>query len=213
MSTIRVVLADPQPLVRRGFRSLLGTTPDIELVAEVGDGASAQNAVLRLHPDILITELKLPCLARLDLVRHLARQAPQTKTIILTGYHQDDLIFEALREGVYAYLLKDADDSSLLEALRLVAQGKRLLSPALVDTVLHQFQFLAQAQVRNAYNLTSHDLTLLRLLSQGVSSAQIAVEMHWSERTVKRRMDEIMSKLSAENRTHMVAEAVRRGLV
>ncbi len=209
----RVLVADSQPLARRGLAALLATCEDIELVGLEEDGAHALGAALRLKPHVLITELELSSMSGTALAGQVMRAEPNIRTMVLTGNGDRDAVFEALRVGVYAYVLKSCTDEALVQAIRLVRSGKRLLAPGLVDMVMQQFQVIAQRQVRNDYHLSDADVTLLRLLARGATGEQLAREMHWSDRTVKRRIDEIIVKMEAKNRLEMIAIAVRRGLV
>ncbi len=213
MDTVRVLIVDDHPMVRRGLRSLLSSYQDIQIVGEAEDGASAVEAAVALSPEIVLLDIQLPGADGVEVARQLARVAPTTKVIALTAYDDDKYVSNALRAGVFAYLLKSTSDEQVIEVVRSVHQGKRLLSPALMNQVLRQFQSLAASQAQHDSGLSDQDIRVLGLIAQGSTNEEIAKETHWSERTVKREIEQIVDKLGARNRAQAVAEAIRRGLV
>ena len=212
MDAIRVLIVDDHPMVRRGLKSLLSSYPDIVVVGEAGDGASALQAA-GLSPEVVLLDIQLPGLDGVEVARQLRRVMPAAKIIALTAYENEEYVLKAMRAGAYAYLLKSTSDETVIEAIRLVHQGKRILSPVLMDGVLRQFQTLAQTQARYESGLSEEDVRVLALIAQGATNEEIASETHWSERTVKREIEQIMSKLGARNRAQAAAEAIKRGLV
>ncbi len=212
MDAIRVLIVDDHPMVRRGLKSLLSSYPDIVVVGEAGDGASALQAA-GLSPEVILLDIQLPGLDGVEVARQLRRVIPAAKIIALTAYENEEYVLKAMRAGAYAYLLKSTSDETVIEAIRLVHQGKRILSPTLMDGVLRQFQTLAQTQARYESGLSEEDVRVLALIAQGATNEEIASETHWSERTVKREIEQIMSKLGARNRAQAAAEAIKRGLV
>ncbi len=212
MDAIRVLIVDDHPMVRRGLKSLLSSYPDIVVVGEAGDGASALQAA-GLSPEVILLDIQLPGLDGVEVARQLRRVIPAAKIIALTAYENEEYVLKAMRAGAYAYLLKSTSDETVIEAIRLVHQGKRILSPTLMDGVLRQFQTLAQIQARYESGLSEEDVRVLALIAQGATNEEIASETHWSERTVKREIEQIMSKLGARNRAQAAAEAIKRGLV
>ncbi len=213
MDTIRVLIVDDHPMVRRGLRSLLSACPDIQVVDEAADGASAVEAAIALSPEIVLLDIQMPGADGVEVARQLARVASAAKIIALTAYDDEKYVSSALRAGVYAYLLKSTSDDKVIEVVRQVHQGKRLLSPALMDQVLRQFQNLAQSQAQHDSGLSDQDIRVIEMIAHGSTNEEIAQETHWSERTVKREIEQIVSKLGARNRAQAVAEAIRRGLV
>lgn len=213
MDAIRVLIVDDHAMVRRGLRSLLSSYWDIEVVGEAEDGAAALRAAVDLSPDVILLDIRLPGLDGTEVACRLRHEAPKAKIIVLTAYDRDEYAFGALRAGAYAYLLKSTSDETLVESIRLVHQGKHLLSPALMDTVLQQFQILAEAHARCESGLSEQELRALELIAQGASNREISKEMYWSERTAKRKAQGIMDKLGARNRAQAVAEAIKRGLI
>ena len=131
----------------------------------------------------------------------------------LTAHDDEAHLLGTMRAGAVAYLLKTTSDETLVETIRLVHQGKHIVSPSLMDPVLRRFKELAEAQVRHELGLSDEEIKVLRLIADGATNEEIALETHWSERTVKREIEEIMSKLGARNRAQAAAEAIRRGLI
>lgn len=213
MDTIRVLIVDDHPMVRRGLRSLLSSYQDIEIVGEAEDGAATLQAAVDLSPEVILLDIRLPGPDGIELAYQLRHRAPEAKVIILTAFDCDEYVFGALRAGAHAYLLKNTSDTTVVETIRLVHQGKRLLSPALMDKVLQQFETLARAHARHESGLSAEDLRTLKLIAQGATNAEIAEEMYWSERTVRRNVGEIMAKLGAKNRAEAVAQAIKKGLI
>jgi DNA-binding NarL/FixJ family response regulator len=213
MAPIRVLIVDDHPMVRRGLCSLLSSHPDIRVVGEAEDGVSALRAAVDLSPEVIVLDIRLPGPDGIEIAYQLRHQAPEAKIIILTAFENDEYVLGALRAGAHAYLLKSSSDETVVETIQLVHQGKRLLSPALMDKVLQQFEALAKAHARQESGLSETDLRALELIAQGATNAEIAEEMYWSERTVRRIIGEIMAKLDAKNRAEAVAQAFKRGLI
>jgi two-component system, NarL family, response regulator DevR len=160
---------------------------------------------------VILLDIQMPGLDGVELISHLSKKAPDAKIIMLTAFDNDEYLLGALTAGAYAYLLKNSANETIIETIRLVHQGKRLLSPAQVDPVLRQFQVLARAHLRN--NLSDEELNLMRLIAGGATGEKIAKEMSCSERTAKRRVEEVIVKLGARNRAQAVSEAIKRGLI
>jgi two-component system response regulator DevR len=213
MDTIRILIVDDHPMVRRGLRSLLSSYQDIEVVGEAEDGAAALQAAADLSPDVILLDIWMPGPGGVEVAYQLRHQAPVAKIVILTAFDNDEYVLGALRAGAYAYLLKSTSDETVVEAIRLVHQGKRLLSPALMDKVLRQFQALATTHARHESGLSEQELRVLELIAQGATNREISEETYWSERTVKRKIEGITAKLEARNRAQAVAEAIKRGLI
>jgi two-component system response regulator DevR len=210
---IRVLIVDDHPIVRRGLRSLLSSYPDIEIVGEAEDGAEALHAVQDLSPHVILLDIQMVGADGIEITSRILRSAPQAKIIILTAYDNDEYILGAFRAGAYAYLLKNSLDETVVETIRLVQQGRRLLSPALMDQVLRQFHSLAQTHANREHKLSQEDVQVLGLMANGATTEEIAKETHWSESTVKRKVEEISGKLGARNRTQAVAIALKEGLI
>lgn len=213
MDAIRILIADDHAMVRRGLRSLLSAYPDLEIVGEAEHGAAALRITLELKPDVVLLDILMPGPDGVEVAQQIHREAPECRIMILTAYENQEYVVRALRAGAYAYLLKSAADENLVESIRLVHQGKHLLSPELIDQVMREFQVLAQGVAVAESGLSQEDLSVLGFIARGATNEEIAQEMFWSERTVKRKVEEITSKLEARNRAQAVAEAIKRGLI
>lgn len=213
MNPIRVLLVDDHPIVRQGVRSVLAGHPDIQVIGEA-DGAAALFAALAgLQPDVILLDVRLPGQNGVEIAQRLKREWPAIKVIILTTYEDEEYLFGALRAGAEGYLLKSASPEVLASAIRQVAAGERLLSPALVGKVMREFGELAKAQAQAETGLSGQEIEVLRLIAAGATNREIADRLYWSEVTVKRKVQDILEKLGAANRPQAVAEAARRGLL
>lgn len=212
MAAIRVLIVDDHPMMRRGLKSLLSLYQDILVVGEAEDSTSALEAATRLAPDIVLLDIQLPGQSGLTVAGRLRELSPETKVIALTAHDSNEYVLEALRAGARAYLLKSASDQSLVETIRLVQQGRHLLSPSLMDGLLEQLSSPGTAPAP-AVALSEADRRVLALMARGATNEEIAAATHWSERTIKRRVSTIVEALGAKNRTQAVAEASRLGLI
>ena len=213
LAPIRVLIVDDHPMVRRGLRSLLSSYPDIEVVGEAEDGTAAFQAVTELCPHVILLDIQMFGVDGIEIASRILRNAPQVKIIILTAYDNDEYVLGAFRAGAYAYLLKNSSDETVVETIRLVQQGRRLLSPSLMDQVLRQLHILAQAQASREHKLSQDEVHVLARIANGATNEEIAREIHWSERTVGRKIEEITIKLGARNRAQAVAIAIKEGLI
>jgi DNA-binding NarL/FixJ family response regulator len=182
-------------------------------VGEADNGTTALQAVMDLSPHVILLDIQMFGVDGIEIASRILRNAPQVKIIVLTAYDNDEYILGAFRAGAHAYLLKNSSDETVVETVRLVHQGRRLLSPSLMDQVLRQFHVLAQAHASRERQLAQDEIHVLALIANGATSEEIAKEIHWSERTVKRKIEEITAKLGARNRAQAVAIAIREGLI
>jgi DNA-binding NarL/FixJ family response regulator len=209
MAPISVLIVDDHPVVRFGLWSLLSQEDDIRVIAEADNGPSGLTAA-RLHqPDVVLLDIQLGGLDGIEVAKRLRESQPRSKIIILTNYDDDSYVVRALQAEVHGYLLKHTSVDTLVDAIRTVHRGERLLSPPLLDRVIRDFSVLRQTQT----GLTTEDREVLMLLARGASNADIAASLHWSATSVKRRLQEIFVKLQVSSRAQAAAEAVRRGLV
>ena len=213
MDVIKILIVDDHPTVRLGLQSLLSSHPDIQVVGEAEDGAAALRLAETLAPDIVLLDIHMPRLDGIGVANQLRRIAPNARIIALTAFEDENYVANALRAGAYAYLLKSTTDESLVETIRRVHRGERLLSPSLMTQVLEKFQDFAQARVVQESGLTEDELKVLALIAEGATNEEIASKMYWSERTVMRKVEEILSKMTVKNRAQAVAEAIKRGLI
>jgi DNA-binding NarL/FixJ family response regulator len=214
--TLRVVLADDQSLVRAGFRVILGTEPDIEVVGEAGDGEQAVEVVARVRPDVVLMDVQMPKVDGLEATRRILGSTPSdsaVKVVILTTFDREDYLFEALRAGASGFLLKNASPEDLVESVRVVARGDALLSPEVTRRVIARFNApVATVQTRPP-ELTDREFEVLVELARGASNTEIARTLHLGETTVKTHVSRVLAKLGLRDRTHAVVFAYENGVV
>jgi DNA-binding NarL/FixJ family response regulator len=213
MDRIRIFIADDHPIVRQGIRSLLTQYDDLEVAGEAGTGPVTLEEASRLQPDVILLDVHMAGANGIEIARQLRRDHPQIRIIILTTYDDEEYLFGALQVGAQAYLLKDVSLDMLPTAIRAVHQGERLLSPLLVDKVLREFHNLATEKLHRDADLSEEEVRILRIMAKGATNKEIADEFFWSEVTVKKKVQVILLKLDAENRTQAVAKAIRQGLI
>jgi len=201
---IRILSVDDHPLIREGIAGLLAVQADMKLVAEAGNGREAIQQ-FRLHrPDITLMDLQMPEMNGLDAISAIRGESPEARIIVLTTYAGDVQALRALQAGARAYLLKDTLHKELLHTIRAVHAGKKSLSPDV------SFQ-LAEHATNDA--LTPAEVRVLRLIAEGNANKEIAAKLSLSEDTVKGQVRNILSKLSAKDRTHAAMIALKRGII
>jgi DNA-binding NarL/FixJ family response regulator len=200
----RVLLVDDHALLRTGVANIINQEPDLQVVAEAGNGAEAIDAFERHHPDVTLLDLRMPVMEGVEVVRRLRERDPQARVIVLTTYDTDDEISQALKAGAKAYVLKDISADDLVSCIRAVLAGKTYLAPAAAAK-------LAEGVTR--VQLTPREMATLRLLADGKANKEIATELEISERTVKTHLGHLFEKLGVTSRTEAVKIATRRGLV
>jgi DNA-binding NarL/FixJ family response regulator len=213
MRTIRVLLVDDHLVVRQGLRSLLSQYLDIQVVGEAEDSSAVLDLVSELRPDVTLLDVRLAGDNGLDLARQLQRGQVETRIIVLTSYDNEEYLLQAAQAGVYGYLLKNSSAEILADAIRAVCAGERRLSPALAGMAFRQLENLSQARLLVEAGLIEQELQLLQLMAGGASTQEMAQELYLSERTVKRKVQDVLDKLNAANRAQAVAEAFKRGLL
>jgi DNA-binding NarL/FixJ family response regulator len=212
---IRVCLVEDQTLVREGLRSLLALAPDIAVVAEASDGVQALSIVPAARPDLVLLDLRLPGLSGLEVLRRLRQEGRLPPTIILTTFDDPELILQGLDAGARGYLLKDVTLERLVEAIRTVAAGGRLVAPA-ADPRVERAVASEPAKFETLEPpdpLTGREVEVLRMLSGGYSNKEIARALRLAEGTVKNHVSSILSKLGVRDRTRAVLVGIRRGLL
>lgn len=212
---IRVAIVDDQTLVRTGFRMILATEPDIEVVGEHGDGAEALEHVPRERADVVLMDIRMPVMDGLEATRRLAAASPHTRVVILTTYDLDEYIFDAFRAGASGFLLKDAPPEQLVAAIRVAARGDALLSPSVTRRLVEEFARIPNAPkpVAAFAELTARELDVLKLIARGHSNSEIADALVVSEATVKTHVARILDKLDCRDRVQAVVLAYESGLV
>jgi DNA-binding NarL/FixJ family response regulator len=202
---IRIVIADDQAPVRRGAALLLSMEPDMEVVGQACNGVEAVELAQLLHPDIVLMDLHMPIKSGVLATREITRAHPQTQVLVLTTLDDDETVFEAVRAGAHAYLLKDADEGELLETIRALKRGESRLTPRIARKVMDQFRLLAQSSQSQSTreSLNEKEEKVLELIAQGMINRQIGVSLHLAEGTVKNYVSRIMAKLHANTRTEL----------
>ncbi len=210
--TIKVLIADDQALVRTGFRKILESEPDLEVVGEAGDGGEAVEASLLLRPDVVLMDIRMPRLDGLEATRLLAGK---TRVLVLTTFDLNEYVYEALRAGASGFLLKDAPADQLVTAIRVVAAGEALLAPSITKRLIEEFARRPPPNARPAdlEVLSPRELEVLRLVARGLSNAEIASELYVGDATVKTHVSRILRKLTLRDRVQAVVLAYESGLL
>jgi DNA-binding NarL/FixJ family response regulator len=213
---IRVLVVDDQSLIRRGLAVILATEPDIAVVGQAADGQEAIDVARRERPDVVLMDLQMPRLAGVAATRAITAELPQTQVVVLTTFDTDELVFEAIRAGAQAYLLKDAPESEVLETIRAVHRGESRLSPNIARKVMEQFRLLPAGAppardggAASLDALTAREERILALIAEGKGNREIARTVFLAEGTVKNYVSRIMEKLHARTRTELAVKALR----
>jgi DNA-binding NarL/FixJ family response regulator len=212
---IRILVVDDQELVRTGFRVVLDAEPDFEVVGEAADGFAALDAANGLRPDIVLMDIRMPNLDGIEATRRIAATDRAPRILILTTFDLDDYVYEALRAGASGFLLKDARADELIDAVRMVAAGDALLSPAITRRLIENYTRRPppSAHPTGLSELTPRELEVLRLVARGMSNADIAHDLVVSDATVKTHVARIFSKLDLHDRAQAVVLAYESGLI
>jgi DNA-binding NarL/FixJ family response regulator len=234
---IRVLVVDDQPLIRRGMTLMLDAEPDIEVIGQAVDGVEAIEMAARLRPDVVLMDLHMPRKGGVAATREITSALPQTHVLVLTTLDAEETVFEAVRAGAHAYLLKDASEDEVLETVRAVHRGESRMTPQIARKVMDQFRHLASAvlPMRStapvddaaapskasgiaearavesfAEALSDKEEKILSLIAEGKSNKQIAATVFLAEGTVKNYVSRIMEKLHANTRTELAVMSVRQ---
>jgi DNA-binding NarL/FixJ family response regulator len=214
--TIRVLIADDQPLIRTGLRTLLGAQDDIEVVGEASTGAGAVTESERLAPDVVVMDIRMPGTDGIQATAQVIRQPAAPRVLVLTTYDTDEYVYDALAAGASGFLLKDARPEELVDGVRVIAAGDALLAPAVTRRLIGLFVTGAHARVRRhdarLDALTEREREVLGLLAQGMSNAEISAALHVSGNTTKTHVARILAKLDLRDRVHAVIFAYQSGL-
>jgi DNA-binding NarL/FixJ family response regulator len=213
---IRVLVADDQTIVREGLRLILDAQPDIEVVAEAGDGQAALRAVAEHQPDVVLMDIRMPGMDGLQATERLLRAGSTARVLVLTTFGHDEYLYAAMRAGASGFLLKDSPRHQLLHAVRTVAEGEALLDPALTRRLIEDWvrRPPPSAGVPEALRrLTARELEVFTELARGRSNAEIAADMVLSETTVKTHVAHVLGKLGLRDRVQAVVLGYETGLV
>jgi DNA-binding NarL/FixJ family response regulator len=211
--SIRVLVADDQSMVRAGFRMLLADEPDIEVVAEARNGLEAIAMAGRFEPTVVLMDIQMPELDGIEATRRIIAANSAARILILTTFGLDEYVYEALRAGASGFVLKDDPAEQLIAAVRNIAAGNALLSPAITKHVIRKFTRIPrQVPPKEIGELTEREREILHLIATGLSNAEIGRELHISETTVKTHVTHILQKLGLRDRVQAVVLVYQTGL-
>ena len=212
LKTIRFMIVDDQQIIREGLAGMLSSESDLELVGVAENGREALALALTAKPHLVLMDLRMPVMGGAQAIREIRKVLPQTRFVVLTVYDNDEELFDALRAGAKAFLLKDVSRDELVSVMRSVAGGKAHLQPELTSMLLDHLTAMpdtAQAEV----HVTEREVAVLQLLARGESNKEIAAQLSISDHTVKSHVANILDKLEARDRTEAVTKAIQRGLI
>jgi DNA-binding NarL/FixJ family response regulator len=214
--TVRVVLADDQPLIRSGLRVLIADAPDLTVAGEAGNGAEAVEVVGRVRPDVVVMDIRMPGIDGIEATRLITAGAEPPHVLVLTTFDDDDYVYGALRAGASGFLVKDMALEDILSAIRVVAAGDALIAPSVTRRLIGQFTDRprpAPPRRREAGGVTERERQVLTLVGRGMSNSEIAADLYISVATAKAHVARLFTKLGARDRVQLVIIAYEMGLV
>ncbi len=212
--SIRVLVADDQPLVRSGFRMVLDQRPDLELAGEAADGVEALRLSRELDPDVILMDVRMPNLDGVEATRRLVESGARARILVLTTFDLDEYVYAAIRAGASGFLLKDVEPADLVDAIRVVAAGNSLFGPEATQRLVERFaEPYAGDQAGELEQLTQREREILGLMARGLSNAELAERLYLTEATVKSHVSSILRKLGVRDRVQAVITAYEAGLV
>ncbi|WP_030145122.1 response regulator transcription factor [Spirillospora albida] len=212
--TIKVLLVDDERLIRAGLAAIINAEPDLAVVGEAADGAEVPDAVARLHPDVVLMDVRMPRLDGIQATRHLLSALPEPpRIIVVTTFENDEYVYEALKAGAHGFLLKRTRPEEIMQAIRLVAGGDSLLFPAAIRALAAEYGASGGRGAPWHGRLTEREADVLRLMAKGHSNAEIAGELFVSPQTVKTHVGNILAKLQARDRTQAVILAYETAFI
>jgi DNA-binding NarL/FixJ family response regulator len=213
VNTVRVVVADDQPLVRAGLRMILETEPHIEIVGEASTGVEAIEVCEREHPDVVLMDVRMPVMDGIEATRRVTSAAEPPRVLVLTTFDLDEVVYDALRAGASGFLLKDAPEERLITAIRVVAEGGSLFAPTVTRRLIEEFANRGHTEPARVEGLTGREAEVLQLVARGMSNTEISAELFISENTVKTHVARVLMKLGLRDRVQAVVLAYESGLV
>jgi DNA-binding NarL/FixJ family response regulator len=213
--TVRVVLADDQPLIRSGLRILIADTHDLTVVGEAGTGAEAVQLVRDTRPDVVVMDIRMPGMDGIEATRQVTAHPHPPHVLILTTFDEDEYVYAALRAGASGFLVKDMALEDILAAIRVVAAGDALIAPSVTRRLIEEFVGRPEPAppARRLDGITDREREVLTLVGRGMSNAEIADHLYISPATAKAHVARLFTKLDARDRVHLVIIAYEAGLV
>jgi DNA-binding NarL/FixJ family response regulator len=214
--TVRVVVADDQALLRAGLSGIIGTSPDLAVVGEAGDGLEAMQVAEATKPDVVLMDVRMPVLDGVEAARRITSSLPDTRVLMLTTFDLDEYVYGALRAGASGFLLKDVPPADLLAAIHVVAAGDALLAPRVTRRLIEQFVHTAvpEPTPRSALaesritGITQRERDVLRLVAEGLSNSEIGARLHITPGTAKTHVGHLLAKLGARDRVQLAILAL-----
>jgi len=209
---IRLLIIDDHEMVREGLKAMLVAEPDFEIVGDAANAEQALELIERLHPDVVLLDIRLPGVSGIDLCSNVTSLYPQTAVIILTTFAEESLVAQCIQAGARGFIVKDIERFDLKRSIRAVARGEAVIDSKAAVAVLAQLRRVPQvSQEPSPEPLSTQQIVILRLIAQGLSSREIATQLYLSENTVKGYVQEILHRLGVKNRTEAVMVAVKQG--
>jgi two-component system response regulator DevR len=209
---IRLFVIDDHEMVREGLKAMLNAEPDFEIVGDAANAEQAFEQVDRLHPDVILLDVRLPGMSGIDICRSVTERYPDIAVIIVTTYTDETLIAQCIQAGARGFIVKDIERFDLKRSIRAVARGEAAIDTKAAVAVLAQLRRTPQpVQAKSSEQLSPQQIVILRMVAQGLSSREIATQLYLSENTVKGYVQEILHRLNVKNRTEAVMVAVKRG--
>ncbi len=211
MNKIRLLVCDDQTVVREGLVAILAYYPDIEVIGQAQDGLQALKLAQEKQPDVILLDMVMPNMDGLATIPRIKECAPKAKILVVTGYAENDRVYQAIKAGALGYILKDATRDQLLTAIRDVAQGRASIPPSIAVKLIQEINHPSESKY-TADPLTKRELETLKLIARGLSNQEIAAELVVHERTIAKYVSSILDKLQLTNRTQAALYALREGI-
>jgi NarL family two-component system response regulator LiaR len=211
MKKIRLLVVDDQTIVREGLAAILATYPDVEVIGKAGDGIQAMEIIKKEKPDVVLLDMKMPNQDGLATIPKIKEFAPNTNILVVTGFPENDLVYQAIKAGALGYILKDATRDQLMQAIRDVNDGRASLQPSIAVKLIQEINHPTELKY-TADPLTRRELETIRLIARGLSNQEIAENLVVNERTIAKYVSSILDKLQLANRTQAALYALREGI-
>ena len=210
---MRILIADDHTMVRESLVGVLQAEPGVEVVAQAADGIEALEAAKRTRPDVVVTDLSMPRMSGMELVRRLRDALPDTRILVLTMHHEDEYVLQAVRAGATGYLVKDSAARDLIEAVRSLMAGRGYFSPQAARALAEQLRHPERTSADPYELLTAREREVFRLIAEGLTTKEIARRLDISVKTAENHRGRVLDKLDVRNTAELVRFALRKGLV